>query len=757
MAEIRELDSRRKVVEIDGDLRAIQEVYESLGFSGEEKSLAVDNKKSLGTSANSVRSLFDAVYSIYESEDWAYIAVNSLAKLVRMALPRVYSYDENAKEGEQKTEIPNHPLQKLFEKPNKYQTSASFLYVYAINYYLHGNAIFWYAPKSKGLWVIPTDNITPQVSTNGLEGYWLAGLDGITKAAQFKVDEVVHMRLEDPRCIYWGLSPFIPARKSLEFNSYAMDFLNSFFKKGATFPVIFERTTGASEEKIVSFLRQFEAAYTGVKNQRRGLALPLGMTAKVVEHKISDNQTLEAIKLNRDTILNILGVPKHAVSLQEAGSLGSEEHKMAIRFMWINSVKPFLTELAENLTVFFRVQKLLADNEYFEFDNSEIESITNDLLSRATSAKELMLAGLTVNEVRAKVWELEPLPDGDVTPAIPAKPAPAFGVPSTPTGQNDDTEDDEDTEDEPEETTEPTQEEARAQRNRERLSKFKVDIVELAKKPLAKVKEVEAQAYGETVKLSMGLFEKQAEIAMKLFVDMAKDLNLDYETKDDSAKISRAQYLKNLKREFAKLQPKWNEEYTSALFPTVEMGIDAQIEAAFFLEDKNTIKVITEANMDETNDLLKARGIDSFKTITTTSAQDIFKVITEGLEQQKTIKEISAAIAEKAGTWPDYRSERIARTEVLTAMSVGQSATNDAIVEAFPDLKLFKVWITGDDDRVRDTHAEMHLMPVPVDEDFQLSDGDSLAYPRDAKGQPENTINCRCSHILLTEEELAEL
>jgi hypothetical protein len=274
---------------------------------------------------------------------------------------------------------------------------------------------------------------------------------------------------------------------------------------------------------------------------------------------------------------------------------------------------------------------------------------------------------------------------------------------------------------------------------------------------LAKVKEVEAQAYGETVKLSMGLFEKQAEIAMKLFVDMAKELNLDYETKDDSAKISRAQYLKNLKREFAKLQPKWNEEYTSALLPTVEMGIDAQIEAAFFLEDKNTIKVITEANMDETNDLLKARSIDSFKTITTTSAQDIFKVITEGLEQQKTIKEISAAIAEKAGTWPDYRSERIARTEVLTAMSVGQSATNDAIVEAFPDAKLYKVWVSaGDDGKTRDAHLDLHMDYVKIDEDFD-SGGEALSYPRDLKGSPENTINCRCTHIILTEEELAEL
>lgn len=52
-----------------------------------------------------------------------------------------------------------------------------------------------------------------------------------------------------------------------------------------------------------------------------------------------------------------------------------------------------------------------------------------------------------------------------------------------------------------------------------------------------------------------------------------------------------------------------------------------------------------------------------------------------------------------------------------------------------------KRWITMADELVRDSHAELHGMVVPVEEEFP----NGLMFPGDPSGPPEEVYNCRCS------------
>lgn len=52
-----------------------------------------------------------------------------------------------------------------------------------------------------------------------------------------------------------------------------------------------------------------------------------------------------------------------------------------------------------------------------------------------------------------------------------------------------------------------------------------------------------------------------------------------------------------------------------------------------------------------------------------------------------------------------------------------------------------KRWVTVQDERVRDSHAELHGMVVPVEEEFP----NGLMFPGDPSGPPEEVYNCRCS------------
>lgn len=97
-----------------------------------------------------------------------------------------------------------------------------------------------------------------------------------------------------------------------------------------------------------------------------------------------------------------------------------------------------------------------------------------------------------------------------------------------------------------------------------------------------------------------------------------------------------------------------------------------------------------------------------------------------------------------------YRSEVIARTESMRAVSVGnQEAMDQMVDEGVVDPNLRKFWVPARDDRVRNAHVRIPgLNPdgVEVNAMFQTPLG-PLKYPRDPAGTAENTIQCRCAVV----------
>jgi uncharacterized protein with gpF-like domain len=61
-----------------------------------------------------------------------------------------------------------------------------------------------------------------------------------------------------------------------------------------------------------------------------------------------------------------------------------------------------------------------------------------------------------------------------------------------------------------------------------------------------------------------------------------------------------------------------------------------------------------------------------------------------------------------------------------------------------------KEWLTQQDDRVRDSHAEIDGETVGLDDVFS----NGLECPGDENGDPEDVINCRCSLLYHSDEPL---
>lgn len=103
-----------------------------------------------------------------------------------------------------------------------------------------------------------------------------------------------------------------------------------------------------------------------------------------------------------------------------------------------------------------------------------------------------------------------------------------------------------------------------------------------------------------------------------------------------------------------------------------------------------------------------------------------------------------------------YRSEVIARTESLRAVSVGNAEAMDQLVEeGAVDPNVRKFWSPALDNRVRNAHRripEMNPAGVKLNEQFQTPLG-PLRYPRDPMGTAANTIQCRCAVLYRMKEK----
>ena len=285
--------------------------------------------------------------SLFFAEDWVFIMVDLIANKISGQPLRIMQTE--TRDGQEVNEPdPEHPLNALLEQPNQWQDYAQFMYQWCVEYFLMGNGVVWSAPNSGQLIVLPTEQLTIDFKTNGevkdyIMGTFQDGVGGqktLANVQRFAEKDVIHARRPNPNSLLWGLSPFIPARKSILFNRYSTEYLNAFYLKQATPGLALSLDRMVNEDVALRQLKSFELAYQGRKNARRTLVLPKGVTATTLTHTLSDQKLLEHIDKNRETMLGILKVPKHELGLQKAGSLGSEEHRLALRNFWESTLKP---------------------------------------------------------------------------------------------------------------------------------------------------------------------------------------------------------------------------------------------------------------------------------------------------------------------------------------------------------------------------------------------------------------------------------
>lgn len=178
--------------------------------------------------------------------------------------------------------------------------------------------------------------------------------------------------------------------------------------------------------------------------------------------------------------------------------------------------------------------------------------------------------------------------------------------------------------------------------------------------------------------------------------------------------------------------------------------IDAALKAAY---EQGYVDTLVKFEFSPPNEkaleFLKQYGATEVKYILDTTMEQMRTLLSDAFEKEATIGEVAIQLQEKFDEISAGRANTIARTEVLTAVSQGQEQKAQDFKEQFPDRKLMKMWVSAQDDKVRDSHQDVDGESVDIDEDFS----NGLKYPRQPGAPAEEVINCRCTKMTYAEED----
>jgi len=120
-----------------------------------------------------------------------------------------------------------------------------------------------------------------------------------------------------------------------------------------------------------------------------------------------------------------------------------------------------------------------------------------------------------------------------------------------------------------------------------------------------------------------------------------------------------------------------------------------------------------------------------------------------GVDLGEGIDKLAARVASQINAQKDYRSERIARTEVIGASNYGN---HEGMKLASVPYKEWDAASPGTSEFERESHQEMSGTIIPITELFDFGDA-MMEFPGDPAGGAEHVINCRCNLIPAFSEE----
>ena len=262
--------------------------------------------------------------------------VQAIVKAIaeRIAVTPVHVYRKGRKQGrETKEPLPSHPVAKLLQYPNSWQTRSDFFADAASCLVRYGN---FYCYKGRGAtgpirYLKPLDPraVTPkQDRGDDSITYYVSEENG--QIREYPLSKMLHVRGQ-ARNFVEGDSPVKDCAQSIALEILAERFGVSFFANGAVPLMVFKYSQGSagfkSKEQESEFIDSFQRAFTGEK-RHRAMLLPKGLESDDPVRIENDKaQFLETRQFQRTVICGAFGVPPQYAADLSRGTWNNVEQQ----------------------------------------------------------------------------------------------------------------------------------------------------------------------------------------------------------------------------------------------------------------------------------------------------------------------------------------------------------------------------------------------------------------------------------------------
>jgi HK97 family phage portal protein len=597
----------------------------------------------------------------------------------------------------------------LLNNPNPYFSKFRLIELTQMYLDLVGKG-YWYIAKDRAgrqaqIWPVSPLNMTviPD-KDNFIKGYiYQAGAERVP----LDPDEVIFFSYADPNNPYNGISPAHAAAVPLESDKYAATWNRNFFYNNAEPAGIVSFPEGVDEDDFEAWKEKWRDEYGGLGNAKKTAFIRGGQvtyTAIQISQKDMDFYNLRLS--NRDEILAIYGVPKSILGIVEDVNRANAE---ASEYTYMkHTISPRLKRIQDTLNnefiqlfgeegVELRFTDVVPENK--DFIKSVVDSQTDKSITKNESRNILnRLLGL----------KLEPIEGGDViyqpvSQQPMGTPIPQINNPSKQDNTNSSNAD-----------------------NNKKLT-FK-------KKALKKkFSQINKDQYWNDFVTKAAKFENELKPAWKEILIHQKEIVLSKLKSHKSIKSINEDDLLNFF--FSKDEVKYILNKMRPVLNNIVKDKANQILGELEAEPDFDI------HSTKVSDWLNKYCGDQIHDINTTTKKEIRDQIKAGENAGESIPDLSERISQYFNDTIDYRTDRIARTEVM-------SASNNASLMGMQQSGVVdnKEWLTALDERTREWHAEANGQVVKIDGNFVV-DGEELDCPGDPAASPENIINCRCTLI----------
>lgn len=642
---------------------------------------------------------FEAQVQQYKS--WVYACVWKNATSVAKCKLCLYKARVGNDGDEELDKVYQHPFLDIINNVNPFSNKFELFTITQIFLELTGNAYWWMPKDNLGvpymIWNIPSHwvKIVPS-KTKFIEGYVVKVPGKSAAPIPFDEDEIIHFKFPSPLNLFYGIGPTIAAQFGVDLNKHMKLWGINYFLNDAKPGGVLSTETSLSPDQYQRLRDQWNAKHRGTANAGKMAILEGGLTYQQIGSTVRDARIEMVSQEFRDEIMAIYGVPAAKLGIVTDVNRANAD---ALDYTYQKeTILPRLSLIEEKLN-----EKLLSKypqdaggNLVCKFDNPVPEDNAANLLERQGN----IASGFsTIDEEREKEG-LEPfnLPETskplipfNLVPAGSPKPATdSFGNPVS-------------------EATDPNSDEKKGIIIKAEEHKWEV---------FANMTAPQEKLYAGVMKR---FFESQhGEVMRKLngFKAVQKDLF--------------ASIIFNSKEQNQKLKLMSTPHINTAITSGLALGAKETNSAIDFTLYNPNILRMTEA-----------RANFVAEKINESTASLLQNALDEGIKNGESISDIAKRIDNIYSFSEDFRSKRIAQTEIIGATNQGQlKAYDEAGVKQ-------KKWLTAGDERVRDSHLAMNGQVVDLHQSFTSGLGAKMQYPGDRSSgvDASEIVNCRCTVI----------